>query len=141
MRIPDVNVLLYAYDDASAHHRTARRWLEGALSGTEPTGFPWVTLLGFIRLGTHPAVYPQPMSAGEAIAIVSDWTAQPYASLLHPGDRHLAILDRLLDEAGVAADLTTDAHLAATAIESEATLTTFDADFHRFQGLRLEYLG
>ena len=39
------------------------------------------------------------------------------------------------------ANLTTDAHLAALAVEHGATLATFDGDFHRFNGLKLEYLG
>jgi predicted nucleic acid-binding protein len=46
----------------------------------------------------------------------------------------------LLEAAGTAGNLTTDAHLAALAIENGATLTSFDGDFHRFVGLELEYL-
>jgi uncharacterized protein len=59
----------------------------------------------------------------------------------HPsGRRHLAIWRRLLEPTGTAGNLTTDAHLAALAIEQGATLTTFDGDFHRFADLELEYL-
>ncbi len=32
MLVPDVNVLLYAYDSTSRHHETARTWLETALA-------------------------------------------------------------------------------------------------------------
>ena len=140
MRIPDVNVLLYAYDDASPQHRAARVWLERSLSSAEPTGFAWVTLLGFIRLGTRAAAFPQPLSPGEALEIVESWLAHPHASPVDPGDGHPAILRELLEAAGVAGDLTTDAHLAAIAIERGASLATFDGDFHRFAGLKLEFL-
>jgi predicted nucleic acid-binding protein len=37
-----------------------------------------------------------------------------------------------------ATPVTTDAHLAAIAIEHSAVLGTFDRDFDRFSGLRLE---
>mgnify|MGYP001767584644 CR=1 FL=1 len=36
MILVDANVLVYAVDSDSHHHRAARRWLEAALSGTEP---------------------------------------------------------------------------------------------------------
>jgi len=46
-----------------------------------------------------------------------------------------------VSEAGTAANLVNDAHLAALALEHHATLVTFDADFHRFRGLRVERPG
>jgi len=42
----------------------------------------------------------------------------------------------LLREAGVAANLTTDAQIAALAIEHQAEVHSNDADFGRFPGLR-----
>ena len=42
----------------------------------------------------------------------------------------------LLRSAGVAGNLTTDAHLAALAIEHGATVLSFDRDFARFEGVR-----
>ncbi len=56
--------------------------------------------------------------------------------LVHPGDRHADILFGLLEAAGVAGNLTTDAHLAALAIEHRAELHSTDADMARFPGLR-----
>ena len=46
----------------------------------------------------------------------------------------------LLTHAGIAGNLTNDAHLAALAIEHGATLASFDRDFDRFDGLRFERL-
>ena len=42
--------------------------------------------------------------------------------------------------AGVGGNLTTDAHLAALAIEHGASLGSFDRDFERFAGLDFEAL-
>jgi uncharacterized protein len=53
---PDINLLIYAVDEDSPFHTTARAWLEDALSGTETVGFAWIVLLGFLRLTTRPQV-------------------------------------------------------------------------------------
>lgn len=56
--------------------------------------------------------------------------------VLVPGNRHWSILRALLHEAGTAGNLTSDAQLAALAIEHEAELHSADADFQRFRGVR-----
>jgi hypothetical protein len=76
------------------------------------------------------------MSMGEALDLVDAWLAQPCATVLHPGDRHATLLRQLLEPFGTAGNLTTDAHLAALAIEHGAELCSADADFSRFPGLR-----
>jgi predicted nucleic acid-binding protein len=48
----------------------------------------------------------------------------------------LDILAGLLIEAGTAANLVGDAHLAALAVERDATVVSFDTDFGRFAGVR-----
>jgi uncharacterized protein len=140
VKVPDVNVLLYASDTSSRHHATARAWIEGALSATETVGFAIVALLGFIRIGTNPRVMATPLTPSEAFDQVEEWLAQPPATMLGPGRRHLVICRELVEASGTAGNLTTDAHLAALAIEHGATLASFDGDFHRFAGLELDYL-
>jgi predicted nucleic acid-binding protein len=46
------------------------------------------------------------------------------------------VLRQLLEPLGTAGNLTTDAHLAALAIEHGAELCSTDMDFSRFAGLR-----
>jgi uncharacterized protein len=53
-----------------------------------------------------------------------------------PTARHPALLRGLLNEAGTAGNLTTDAHLAALALEHGADLVSYDRDFGRFGGVR-----
>lgn len=136
MIVPDVNLLLHAYNSGSRAHARARRWLEDLLNGDRPVGLAWAVLLGFIRITTHPAVLAHPLSAREACAIVRSWLDRPQSGVLHPGERHAAILFGLLETLGTAGNLTTDAHLAALAIEHQAELHSTDADFARFAGLR-----
>ena len=93
MKLPDLNVLLYATNKDSKQHGRARDWLEAAFEEPAGVGFAWAALLA-----------------------------------------------RLLIEAGAGGNLTTDAHLAALAIEHGATLASFDRDFGRFTGLDFELL-
>lgn len=135
MKLADVNLLIYAYDEASPQHPRARAWLEERLSGSETLAFAWVSLLAFVRLVTSPRVFVDPMTPTEALDQVDAWLAQPCATVLHPGDQHATLLRQLLDPSGTAGNLTTDAHLAALAIEHGAELCSADADFSRFAGL------
>lgn len=136
MILPDVNLLLHAYNQQSPSHVRARAWWEGALNRPEPLGLAWVTMLGFIRIATHPRIMATPLPAAEACAHVGEWLARPQVSVIEPGPRHAEILFPLFQKLGTAGNLTTDAHLAALAIEHQAELQSTDADFARFPGLR-----
>ena len=136
MIVPDANLLLYAYNSAAKSHSPAQAWLARVLNDSRPVGLPWVTALGFIRIATNPKALPRPLTVAEACGEVRGWLTRPNVTILHPGDRHADILFGLLEHVGVAGNLTTDAHLAALAIEYQAELHSTDADFSRFPGLR-----
>ena len=139
MIIPDVNLLIHAYNRGSPVHEVSRAWWEKVLSRSAPAvGLPWIVVLGYIRLTTHPRVMSHPLSAATACADVESWLVQPHVTLLHPGEGHATTLFYLLRGLGTAGNLTTDAHLAALAMEYQANLHTTDADFARFPGLRCE---
>lgn len=136
MIVPDVNLLVYAYDDRSSFHATARRWWEGLLNGTELVGVAWVTTAAFVRLVTHPRVLELPLVPAQALDYVEEWFRIPQVTPINPGREHLGLFRRNLEAAGVGANLVTDAHLAALAMEYQAELHSNDADFGRFPGLR-----
>jgi uncharacterized protein len=136
VKLPDVNLLLYAVDEGSVRHEPARAWVEDRLSGTETFALAWVVLLAFIRLTTSSRVFQSPLTTSEALDLVDSWLAQPCATVVHPTSRHAFVLRELLEPLGTAGNLTTDAHLAALAIEHGAELCSTDRDFSRFTGLR-----
>jgi toxin-antitoxin system PIN domain toxin len=136
VKLPDVNLSVYAYDTLSPQHEPAKQWFEDALSGTETVAFAWVALLGFVRLTTSRHRLSSPWSAEQALDVVNSWLAQPVATVVHPTPRHASVLRDLLSPLGAGGNLTTDAHLAALAIEHGATLCSRDVDFSRFAGLR-----
>jgi toxin-antitoxin system PIN domain toxin len=135
MKLPDVNVLLYAVNTASPQHAVAKQALQEAFTEGD-VGLPWAVLLGFLRLTTRSGILSQPLTVDDALQIVHSWLDHPAATTLAPGDRHAAILSRLLIGAGQGGSLVSDAHLAALAIEHNAELLSFDRDFARFAGLR-----
>lgn len=136
MLIPDINLLIYAYNSDAPEHREARRWWEAALSAPVPVGLPWAVLIGYLRLMTSRGIRAEPLSAEEVIAHIRSWLDQPQTQIVHPGPRHLDLLESLAASARVTGDLVTDLHLAALAIEHQAELHSNDSDFKRFPGLR-----
>jgi toxin-antitoxin system PIN domain toxin len=92
--------------------------------------------LGFVRIMTSRVVLIDPMDSGDALARVGSWLERPQAHPLVPGPRHLEILTEIMRAADASGRLTTDAHLAALAIETQSELHSNDADFSRFPGLR-----
>jgi toxin-antitoxin system PIN domain toxin len=134
--LPDLNLVVYAHNADAAEHAPARAWWEELLNGDDPVVIPWVVTLGFVRLMTHRAVLMTPLTPAAAVARVRAWFAQPCVERLEPGPQHLDVLERLLAAVGAAGNLTTDAHLAALAIEHQCELHSNDTDFARFPGLR-----
>jgi toxin-antitoxin system PIN domain toxin len=135
MIIPDINLLIYAYNPEATEHTSARAWWETLLNSGDRVGLPWTVILGFVRLSTARGVLSNPATAVQALANVESWLAQPGVSILSPGSRHIHELKATLSvtSGGI---MTTDAHLAALAIEYQAELNSNDSDFSRFPGLR-----
>ncbi len=135
MIIPDINLLLYAYDAASPQHKKAVVWLEASLSTEESVGLVPAVIFGFIRIATHPRVFRSPMSHTEAIGHVRSWLIQPNVRILAQEPALIEATLQLLERLGAAGNLVTDAQIAALAIEHGGVLHTNDTDFQRFAGL------
>lgn len=135
MNIVDANVLLYAVNTSADHHEKAHAWLDRELSGGSTIGFTWLALLAFLRLSTKPGLFPTPLPVGGALDRVDAWLARPVSVVLEPTAQHLQVLHALLRGSGTGGNLTSDAHLAALAIEHRGTVVTYDSDFGRFPGV------
>jgi toxin-antitoxin system PIN domain toxin len=136
MIIVDANVLIYAVNSNSPLHRKAKAWLEDVLSGPDTVGLSWTVLLAFLRLTTRSGIFETPLSVETAFDVVDAWLAQPSVVTVDPTAQHLRVVRDLLLPLGTGGNLTSDAHLAALAIEHGAELCSSDSDFDRFPRLR-----
>lgn len=136
MVLPDVNLLVYAHNETSRFHKPAKRWWKELMNGDSPVMLCWTSVLGFVRIATHPGIQTDPVSVEASFAITDSWLERPNVHWLHPGRRHYPIFRSLLIHVGVGGNLVTDAHLAALSIEHNCELQSNDTDFGRFPGLR-----
>jgi len=136
MILVDANLLIYAVNQDAPLNRKAKPWLESILSGKETVGLPWNVLLAFLRLTTRSGLFLRPLPVDTAFDLVTSWLDQTAVTIVHPGPRHLAVLRELLQPLGTGGNLTSDAHLAALAIEHGAELCSSDTDFARFPALK-----
>lgn len=135
MILVDANLLIYAINTNAPQHSATRRCIEQLFSGRADVGLAWIVILAFLRLTTHPAVMRHPLSIESALTYVDEWLSLPSVTLVVPGPRHWAIFRKLMKSANLAASLTSDAHLAALAIEHGCEIYSTDSDFLRFPGV------
>lgn len=138
MILIDANLLLYAYDESSPNHAAAHAWLEVVLAGDDEVRIPLTSLLAFVRIGTNPLVFHEPMTPADAIGIVAQWLEQPGVEVASPTARHWTTLKGLARDGQARGPLMMDAHLAALTIEHGGVLFTTDRDFARFEGLKFQ---
>ena len=140
MMFPDVNLLLYSVEEDNPFHATAKAWLEAAFNSGTGVGLAWLVLVGFVRLSTQSRILRRKLTVTDSLSVMNDWIAHPASKIVQPGPAHGALLGSLLIGAGTAGNLTNDAHLAVLALENNGTVGTFDKDFKRFPGLKIDLL-
>ena len=136
MILVDANILLYAEDSLQSRHQQACTWWDDQLSGTGVVCLCWTVLSAFIRIGTNPRVFEHPLSLEQALARVQSWLDQPCTRIVRPTERHWTVFKQVLTDGQAVANLVTDAHLAALAIEHGCELASTDSDFARFPKLK-----
>jgi toxin-antitoxin system PIN domain toxin len=132
----DANILLYAEDQQSPCHESARQWWDAQLSGVSPVCLCWTVIGAFIRIGTNPRVFEHPLTLNQSISRVQSWLDQSCTRIVHPTTRHWIVFQKMLSEGQAVANLVTDAHLAALASEHGCVLISTDNDFSRFPGIK-----
>ncbi len=99
---------------------------------------PWVVMLAFTLLLTHPTICERPVTVAEVEAIVAEWLAQPQVRLLVPTADTLQRFFHLLQQAGAGGNLSTDTLIVSQAIEYAGVVCSNDREFGRFPGLRCQ---
>jgi uncharacterized protein len=132
----DANILLYAVDEASPFHQRASTWLTAKLNGPRRVGFPWQSLVGFIRISTHERASAHPLSPAQAVGFVADWLQPEISWIPREGSGHAGVLADLITRYQLQGNIVSDAHLAALAIEHGLVVCSNDSDFARFSEVR-----
>jgi len=135
MILPDINLLVFALDRQSPHHAPSAAWWNTCLAASKPVCIPWLVILGVVRILGNSKIYQRPTPPDVLLGQIEKWLALPHIHLVDLATGHLNTLRRLLKVTGVAGSLSSDAHLAAIAIDRNLTLYSNDSDFGRFPGL------
>ena len=134
----DTNLLLYASDESSPHHRAARRFLERRSDDPDLLCLAWPVLLSYQRIATHPRIFSRPLTPQEALENVEALLGLPRVRLLVEEEKFLDVYREVTGGVVVRGNLVPDAHLAAILSQHGVrTLYTVDADFKKFPFLNL----
>jgi uncharacterized protein len=137
--VVDTNVLVYAANQHSAGHKPCQELLSEWRGRTEPWYLTWGIIYEFLRVATHPRVFPKPLSLGQAWAFLNAALAAPAAGVLQETQRHEGVFQEVAAEvAGIAGNLVFDAHTAVLMREHGIRrIYTHDAHFRRFPFLEV----
>jgi hypothetical protein len=132
--VVDTNVLVYAADRDSPHHRPCLELVSDWRRRSAAWFTTWGILYEFLRVITHPRVFRRPWNATQAWRFVEALRASPGLSVLAPTERHAAVVAETLAELPhLAGNLMHDLHTAVLMREHGIRrIYTRDADFHRF---------
>jgi toxin-antitoxin system PIN domain toxin len=129
----DANVLLYASDESSPVHARARAFVERLAGGPEIVYFFWPTVMAYLRIATHPAVFARPLTAVEAIGNVEQLLVRPHVRTTGEQERYWDRFREVAEDAMPTGNLVPDAHLVALMLENDVrTIWTRDRDYRRF---------
>lgn len=134
----DVNILLYASDESSAFHAKAAELLDRLARGPDLLYLFWPVLMGYLRMSTHPAIFPRPLSVDIATVNVGQLLGLPHARAVGEGDDFWQVYGTVTAGAVVRGNLVSDAHLVALMRENGVgTLWSHDRDFRKFEAVRV----
>lgn len=132
----DVNILLYASDADGPLHSRAKRFLEGCMSGDEVFYLAWTTIMSYLRIATHPAVFSRPLSPSEAMSNVDAILEAPHGRVLSEEEGFWDVYRELAESTHARGNLVPDVHLAALLRQHGIrSLYTRDRDFAKFRFL------
>lgn len=139
MFVVDTNVFLYAVNRDVEENRRAREALTEWRKGPEDAYVTWSILYEFLRVSTHPGVFPRPLTFAQGREYVDALLASPRFSVLVESDRHAGVLGDLQGEfPDLAGDAMHDLHTVALMKEHGVTeIRTRDRVFERFTFLRV----
>ena len=135
----DTNVLLYAANRDAPENGAARAFLVG----TARTADPWYVSEGilyeFLRVATHPKVFPQPLTWREGLDFLMPLVEADNVRVLHADEGHWGLLAQVLAElTHPSGNLFFDVRTVVLMREHGIRrIYTTDTDFLQFSGIEV----
>ena len=132
----DANLLLYASDETSAVHEQALEFVEGLARADDLFYLFWPTVMGYLRIATHPSIFELPLAPADAMENIDRLLALPNVQTAGEPDRFWPGYKTVAADAEARGNLVPDAHLVALMISHGVrTIWTRDRDYRRFPGI------
>lgn len=114
------------------------RFLEERVSDPDVFCLAWPTLMGYLRISTHPRIFAEPLAPAEALENLEALMRLPRVRAIGETERFLAAYRRATDGFIARGNLVPDAHLATLLQEHGIRrLYTTDVGFRRFSFLEV----
>lgn len=134
----DANLLLYASDTDSPWHDAAVRRLDEVALGPEIVHLFWPTVMAYLRIATHPAVFARPLSHADARANIQALLDLPHVQTAGEQDAFWGRFAEVANDVSPTGNLVPDAHLVALMLENGVrTILTRDRDYRKFRGITI----
>ena len=131
----DANILVYASNRADPLHEQASALVQRLAAGPELVYLFWPTLLGYLRIVTHSAILPRPLSPADAMRNVEALIDRPNVRAVGELDGFWPAYRSVAGERSRGNDVP-DAHIAALMRQHGVrTIYTRDRDFRGFDGI------
>jgi uncharacterized protein len=131
----DTNILLYAANADDDGHPVARELLERLAAGPDLLYLFWPTIMGFLRIATHPTIFPSPRSPEQAVAAITTLVDRPNVRTPTEAEGFWELYGATADSQA-RGNHVPDAHLAALMRQhGVAVIYTRDKDFRRYDGV------
>ena len=131
----DVNILVYASNAADPVHAQARALVDRLAAGPEIVYLFWPTLLGYLRVVTHPALLQHPLSARNALQNVEALIDRPHVRTPGEADGFWPLFRSAAGDQARGNDVP-DAQMAALMRQHGVrVIYTRDRGFRRFDGI------
>jgi toxin-antitoxin system PIN domain toxin len=134
----DVNVLLYSTDEFSPFHPKAVGLLKRLAQGPDLFYLFWPVAISYLRIATHPAIFPRPLSAERATGNIEELLSLPHARTAGEEEGFWDVYRATTAGLVVRGNLVPDAHLVALMRQNGvSTLWSHDRDFRKFDGIQV----
>lgn len=133
----DLAHVVYASNEADAAHESARALVERLAEGPELVYVFWPTLIGYLRIVTHRAILPRPLTPIDAAANVASLLGRTHVRSPGEGDDFWKLYRRVAGDRSRGNDVP-DAHLVTLMHQHGVrVLYSRDRGFRRFDGIEV----